>query len=244
MAQEFAKKFYDSKIWNDVRNAYFIKNFGLCEICERPGEEVHHKIFLTPINISDTNITCNEENLQLLCKSCHNAEHNRAYEMHREKRRKNIITDKETCFDENGDLILKKSVTVIWGAPCSGKTTYVINNKNKYDIVVDLDYIMSALSLSNTRLRSPDTFPFALDVTKLLYDLISDRTYFYEHAWVVAMLPNKVKRNQLINKLKANDIYIDTPIEICKERAKLDLERKDKVLQYKIIEKFFLELEI
>ena len=41
------------------------------------GEEVHHKILLTPSNIFDTNVTLNKENLIYLCKECHNKEHER-----------------------------------------------------------------------------------------------------------------------------------------------------------------------
>ena len=39
--------------------------------------EVHHKIPLTPENVRDTNITLNWDNLELLCKSCHDEERER-----------------------------------------------------------------------------------------------------------------------------------------------------------------------
>ena len=58
----------------------------LCERCLargliRQGDEVHHKIRLTPENINDPNISLNWENLELLCKTCHDEERER-----REKR--------------------------------------------------------------------------------------------------------------------------------------------------------------
>ena len=38
---------------------------------------MHHKIPLTPENVRDTNITLNWDNLELLCKSCHDEERER-----------------------------------------------------------------------------------------------------------------------------------------------------------------------
>lgn len=40
-----------------------------------PGEEVHHKIRLTPKNVRDPSIALNWDNLELLCKDCHIKEH-------------------------------------------------------------------------------------------------------------------------------------------------------------------------
>jgi predicted kinase len=244
MAKEWAIKFYKSKAWKDNRDSYFKSVYGLCELCERPGEEVHHKIFLTLENISDVNITMGWDNLILLCKSCHNAQHAKAYNLHREKWRKNPTTANDTAFDSNGDLIESKKVTIVWGAPGSGKTTYVMEHKGKYDIVVDLDYIMSALSLSNTRTRSPDTLPFALDIVARLHKQIAERLYFFEHAWVIVTMPIKADREQLAKELNANLIYMDIDINTCMARAKADTDRIDKLLQFKIINKFYNELQL
>jgi predicted kinase len=244
MAKEWAINFYKSKAWKDNRDSYFKSVYGLCELCERPGEEVHHKTFLTAQNINDVNITMGWDNLILLCKSCHNAQHEKAYNLHREKCRKNPTTSNDTAFDSNGDLVESKKVTIVWGAPGSGKTKHVTEHKGKYDIVVDLDYIMSALSLSNTRARSPDTLPFALDIVARLHQQIADRLYFFEHAWVIVTMPKKTDRDRIAKKLNANIIHIDTDKETCMARAKADTDRTDKTLQYKIITKYFNELEL
>jgi len=95
MAREFAKAFYQSKAWQECRAAYIKSVFGLCERCGQPGDEVHHKIRLTPQNIDDPNITLNWDNLELLCASCHSKEHMSKYGPSTEG----------TMFDENGDLI-------------------------------------------------------------------------------------------------------------------------------------------
>lgn len=74
--QDFATKLYKSRAWRDCRTAYAKSKGGLCERClsrgiYKPGIIVHHKVHLTPENISDPNVSLNWENLQLLCRDCH-----------------------------------------------------------------------------------------------------------------------------------------------------------------------------
>lgn len=92
--KEWAKHFYKSKAWRECRDAYFVSRHGLCERCGQPGKIVHHKIYLTPENIDDPDVTLNWDNLELLCQTCHNAEHHSG-----------DILPEGLRFDENGDLV-------------------------------------------------------------------------------------------------------------------------------------------
>lgn len=76
MAQEWAKAFYKSKKWIKCRNYYIscrIKaDGGLCEECHnKPGYIVHHRIMLTPDNITDPDVSMNSQHLEYVCKDCH-----------------------------------------------------------------------------------------------------------------------------------------------------------------------------
>ena len=63
--KEWAKSFYKSKAWRDCRDAYFISKHGLCERCNcKAGTIVHHKVYLTPQNINDPNVTIKESTLE------------------------------------------------------------------------------------------------------------------------------------------------------------------------------------
>lgn len=95
MAREFAKPFYNSKKWEKCRTAYKQSVFELCERCGNPGDEVHHKTYLTPENINDPEITLAWENLELLCESCHSKEHMSKYD----------VTRGDVMFDSEGDLV-------------------------------------------------------------------------------------------------------------------------------------------
>ena len=80
MARDFAKKFYNSKAWKNVREAYIAMRFGVCERCGQPNcKQVHHKKYLTPENIDNPDVALNFSNLELLCDTCHQLEHNEKY---------------------------------------------------------------------------------------------------------------------------------------------------------------------
>lgn len=92
--KDFAKKFYMSKAWKKIRQYVFKRDMGLCVRCGRPGEIVHHKIYLTAENIDDPFISLNEKNLETLCRECHAIEHDGE-----------PVTDRELMFDEFGNLV-------------------------------------------------------------------------------------------------------------------------------------------
>lgn len=77
MARDFAKSFYNSKAWKSLADYYRSFRLGICERCGAPNSrQVHHKISLTPYNITDPDVALGEDNLELLCSVCHQLEHN------------------------------------------------------------------------------------------------------------------------------------------------------------------------
>lgn len=78
----WAKAFYLSPQWRDCREGYMKKVGGLCERCYKeglikPAVIVHHRIHLSPSNIGEPSITLNFDNLEALCRSCHEEVHRR-----------------------------------------------------------------------------------------------------------------------------------------------------------------------
>jgi 5-methylcytosine-specific restriction endonuclease McrA len=85
-------RFYRSASWQQARLIKITSAKGRCEKCGGVGEEVHHIIHVTPSNVEDLQVTLNQNNLILLCKDCHNKEHER-------------FTRSYMCFDKQGNLI-------------------------------------------------------------------------------------------------------------------------------------------
>ncbi|MFH1694130.1 MAG: HNH endonuclease [Bacillota bacterium] len=83
--------FYKSPAWLSARELKIVTVNGLCERCDQVGIEVHHKDRLSIDNVRDTSVSLNQDNLELLCRECHNQEHKRF--------------SKEVQFDEEGNLI-------------------------------------------------------------------------------------------------------------------------------------------
>ena len=110
MSYGVRKDFYNSKVWKTVRKNVWLKQNLLCNRCGKPvyvdgisdyiPKEnrrigiVHHKEYLTEANITDDNVTISEDNLEGICKECHEKEHHQ-----------DIATRKGYEFDSNGNLI-------------------------------------------------------------------------------------------------------------------------------------------
>ena len=98
-----ASGFYHSGAWAQCREAYRRYRGGLCERClknglVKAGEDVHHKVRLTIDNINDPTVTLNFDNLELLCRECHAAEH--SSKRFTVDALGKVITD-ETCIAES-----------------------------------------------------------------------------------------------------------------------------------------------
>ena len=112
MSKGIRKDFYQSKAWKEVRKNIWIKQNLLCNRCYKPvyvdglspyipKEKrrtgiVHHKIYLNESNVTDDKIALDENNLEGICKACHEKEH------HQDQ-----VTRPDYQFDELGNLIKK-----------------------------------------------------------------------------------------------------------------------------------------
>jgi 5-methylcytosine-specific restriction endonuclease McrA len=105
VARQFAKPFYNSKEWKSVREYCLKRDNLLCQMCGNPAEEVHHKVHLTPQNITNMEIALNPNNLISLCGDCHKGIHLGDKITGLKARGNNSCCADEYEFDENGQLI-------------------------------------------------------------------------------------------------------------------------------------------
>lgn len=73
--KEYAASFYKGYKWRKLSKLYMESKNYVCERCGKPASICHHRIYITPANISNPAITLNPDNLEALCMDCHNKEH-------------------------------------------------------------------------------------------------------------------------------------------------------------------------
>ena len=201
MAQVWARQFYNSKAWRQLRERLIVENNFLCADC---GESYlkdstqlvgHHIKELTPANVNDANISLNPANIKIICRKCHDKAHQRF------------------SFDTG------QSVYLVYGAPCSGKSTYVNQMAQHNDLIVDLDAIYAAISLSPYHEHPNNLKRVAFAVRDTLIEQIRLRVGYWHDTFIVGGYPRKLQREQLAAKLNAELVFIDTTIEQAKATA-------------------------
>jgi hypothetical protein len=206
MSEGVLKAFYNSKEWKLFRQQYILKRMKedkriICKYCDKNIIEsadmhLHHTpIELTEENYTDKTISLNEENIAIACRHCHNMEHGR-FCGGKHKRR-------------------EKAVYLVYGAPMSGKITYVSENMEPGDIVVDMDRLFNAISLMQTY-EKPDNLKYnVFSIRNHIIDNIKTRYGGFRTAWIIGGYPEKYIRDKLAEETGAELVFIDTPKDIC-----------------------------
>lgn len=243
MAKAFAKRIYNSKAWKDCREAYYQSQHGICERCGAPGDEVHHKRSLTPVNINDPEIVYGWSNLELLCRACHIEAHEKKKNLRRPIRECEV----RYMFDANGNLIPRGAVKIVWGSPASGKTTYVRQHMRHMDIMIDLDEILRCFTGLSNKADDPsaikDYLPFAIAVRDAFYRIVGNKEHGICAAWIIAGLPTRKERSELQQRFDAEMIHMDCSCEEALRRAEQDSNRTNKQHMARIITEYFRNFE-
>lgn len=162
----------------------------------------HHKIPLTMQNVNDYSISLNPKNIMLVSHRSHNEIHARY-----------------------GFATLKK-VYYVYGAPCSGKSTFVHESKGNSDLVLDIDLIWQAVT-GGALYEKPDALKAAVFALRdTLLDIVKTRMGKWQQAWVIEGGANKADRERRINALGAEDIFIQCDKETCLQRLASDNTRE------------------
>lgn len=205
MAEAWAIPFYTSTAWKKFRQAILAHRGGRCARCGKLIKDeskmiVHHIKELTPENISDPSIVLNPDNVELLCKECHDIIH------HRYK----------------GAGTRARKVYIVYGAPCSGKSTRAQSMMERGDLLIDFDRIFYAISGRPLYDRPENLKKNVFAIRDMLIDNIRTRYGKWKNAYIVGGYPHKVEREELARKLGAELIYCDSTKEECYARAEKD----------------------
>lgn len=179
----------------------------VCEHCGKPIVNKydcigHHKTPLTEANVNDYTISLNPDNIALVHHKCHNQIHNR--------------------FGS-----YTRHIYIVYGSPCAGKSTYVDSVALKDDLIIDIDRIYSAINNA----RSNRLYDNVMQVYRSLIDAVQTRNGRWVNAFIVRTFPLKGERERLAATLGAELVHIDTPQEVCLERALQRAEGYDKIVE-------------
>lgn len=202
--------FYRSREWRSLLENLKLERVDdkgqiICEYCQKPITRAydvigHHKEHLTEENVNDFNISLNPDNISFVHHRCHNFIHNK--------------------LGYSG-----RQVFVVYGAPLSGKTTWVKNNMSEGDMVVDMDSIWQCISGCDRYIKPNRLKAVAFKVRDSLIDSIKYRYGKWRNAYVIGGYPYQSERERLCKELGAREIFIDVSKDECIDRLQASEDR-------------------
>lgn len=202
--------FYRSRDWENFIARIRLERVNpngdvICEHCGLPIVRAydcigHHKIYLTEENYLDANISLNPENIALVHHRCHNLIH-----------------------DKLG--YKQRQVFIVWGAPLSGKSTYVDSVRCEGDLIVDMDSIWQCISGCQRYVKPARLNAHAFSVRDLLLDQVKVRAGKWNNAYIIGGYPYSGERERLVSKLGAREVFIECSKDECLLRLEADSDR-------------------
>lgn len=202
------KDFYRSEEWETFRKIIISERTQpdgtiLDEITGKPILHkydliIHHKIELTEENFRDYNISLNPDNVIIVSFRTHNDLHHRF------------------------GCAASKSVYIVYGAPCAGKTTWVDSVADPGDLILDIDRLWGAVRCGSCgQHEKPDALKAVVfDLRDCILEDIRTRRGKWNNAYVIGGYPMVAERERLQDRIGADKmILIDTPQSVCLQRA-------------------------
>lgn len=200
------KSFYTSGKWTNflsVLKAERTADDGIlyCEHCGKPIVKKydcigHHKIELTEANVNDYNISLNPDNVMLIHHRCHNVIHER--------------------FGHERP----KQVYLVFGPPCSGKSTWVKENAGPDDLILDIDSIWECITINDRYIKRDRLKENVFGIRDCILDQIRMRVGKWKNAYIIGGYPSSMDRVRLSQKVGCKEIFIDEDKDVCLARAK------------------------
>lgn len=203
--------FYKSRKWENFVKALRLERATadgsiICEHCGKPIVKAydcigHHKDELTLDNVDNVQVSLNPDNIMLIHFRCHNEIHKRFGYAERPK----------------------QNVYIVYGAPCSGKTTFVSEVAEPGDIILDIDRLWGAIRADKCgAYEKPNAIKsnvFAL--WDCMLDMIRVRRGRWNNAYIIGGYPLQGERERLFDSVGADKlVFIDTKKDICLLRAR------------------------
>lgn len=196
--------FYKSDEWYTLKSLLMQERTNehgelICAHCGKPITKKydcigHHKIELTNDNVNDYSISLNPDYIELIHFRCHNIEHQR--------------------FEG-----FKQEVYLVYGSPCSGKSSWVHSVANSDDLILNIDSIWECICIADKYHKPGRLKANVFGIRDCLIDQIRCRTGMWRNAYVIGGYPLRTDRDRLCDLLRAKTIFIDESKDVCLSRA-------------------------
>lgn len=218
------RDFYTSKEWTEFRQLLIAQRtqadgFVYDEVTSKPIIKAydiiaHHKIELTLDNVNDYTISLNPDNIQLVSFKTHNEIHQRfgTYTRH---------------------------VYLIYGCPCSGKSTYVQERAGVHDLIIDIDKIYSCITNNPMYIKSGRLYDNVQTVRDALLGDVKRYNGRWVNAFIIGGYPYNRDRADMQTIYGAEPIYIECTKEQAYDRLQLVTDGRDKTEYKKYIDTWF-----
>lgn len=195
----------------------------ICEHCGKPIVRAydcigHHIEELTEENVNDVNVSLNPENVMLVHHRCHNKIHHKLSYNH-----------------------YHRDVWLVYGAPLSGKSTYVNGVREDGDLIIDMDNIWQAVSGCERYIKPDKLRSIVFGVRDKLIEDVRYRRGKWQRAYIIGGYPLISDRDRLCRELGAREVFIDMSKDECLSRLDRldDNDLRDKKQWKKFIEGWF-----
>lgn len=197
--------FYHSKQWNKLLSVLRMERLNpdgqlICWHCGKPIVNKydaigHHTIFLTEDNVNNYDVSLNPDLIQFVHHRCHNYIHNKLG-------------------------YVKPEVYLVYGAPLSGKSSYVNSVITSGDLLLDIDRIWYAVSGMDRYIKPPRLNSVVFGIRDYILDSIKIHRGKWNNAYIVGGYPLISERERLCRAVGAREIYIESDIDTCMERLR------------------------
>ena len=131
-------------------------------------------------------------------------------------------------------------ITVVTGAPCSGKSTFVTENAKSGDLIIDMDRLALALTTADieSHAYSPEVRIVARSAREgAVRGALRIASVARANVWIVHTRPNAVDLRKY-RLASARLVVIDPGIDVCLKRLE-DRPKANKELVYQAIKEWF-----
>ena len=195
------KEFYHTRKWKEFARLIKLERADddgniICDYCGKPIASsydciAHHcNTYLTESNVNDATIAFSPDNIQLVHHRCHNLIHEKFGTKRRE-------------------------VYLIYGSPCSGKSTYLEQVMMPGDFIIDLDLMRQCVSGQPRHTIQPQLRSIVFGMRDYLMECVRYRRGKWQRAYIVGGFPLQAERERICDETGAVEIFIDTPKDVC-----------------------------